>query len=144
MNMSEENKILSINSLDTKTISNALNTWSGHHSGVVGSSTLDTASITSSETHRPYIGDPLHNRNAASVYDSTNNCTITNYPYFQPNYWNPTYTWLSYGTDKLLITKAENGFILSYNTKVYLAKNEKELSKLIVKMMSPNKTNKEK
>jgi len=76
-----------------------------------------------------------------------NTATITNnYPYTQAYapYLSMGYTWLSYGTDKVLVTKAENGFVLSYNGKVFIAKNEKEVSKLIVKMMSPNKPNKEK
>jgi len=135
-----ENNVLSINSLDAKSVTASVQTWannSGLSAGVAGTITGTTSNTFQNQ---PYIGDPLTGYQNVGIGSTTNNCIIGTTPY----YYQPTYMWLSYGTDKVLVTKAENGFVLSYNGKVFIAKNEKEVSKLIVKMMSPNKTNKEK
>lgn len=66
------------------------------------------------------------------------------YPYTSPY----PFTWITYGTNdtsnhnKVLVTKAENGFVLVYNNKTWIAKNEADVAKIVTKVLTEKeKTN---
>jgi hypothetical protein len=85
----------------------------------------------SGSTHSNIITNSQHvDYGGVSASSASNNCILT-YPYY-------TYTYGENVLNKTVVTKAENGFVLVFNTKTYIAKNEQEVAKLIVKVMSEN------
>ena len=62
----------------------------------------------------------------------------------QGYYYQYPYTWFTYGTqesnyNKILVTKAENGFVLVYNGKTFIARTENDVAKIIVKVTKGEK-----
>lgn len=122
--MEQTNTVLQ--SLDENAVLNNVTNWSN----AIG--TCQNYISGDSITETPFAGYGNNNLTSTNTFQS--------YPYLSYPYWTYPYITYTYGTDvtnKVLVSKAENGFILAYNSKTWIAKTEQELAKLIIKAMLP-------
>ena len=141
-----ENTIV-LNKLNNNSAKNLIESWSEASSltnnvaGVTSNAvSVNNAQLVDNSVYTTPMPQSVAGNSEYGSYGSGNSSTSfvmsSGYSYSYP------YTWISYTypgadvTDKVLITKAENGFILVYNGKSYIARTEVIVSKLLVKILS--------
>jgi hypothetical protein len=126
---------ISLQNFNVGNIQDQISNWS--NSTTITSTNVNSAS--SAGITSGYIGlggDVLTQNNSCNTLNTT---TGTTYYWSYPYYPSTFITYSTDNTDKMVVTKAENGFVLNFKNKTYIAKTELELAKTIVKITTTDK-----